>query len=154
MVERCRTRPIAHVAAEMGISRACASKWVNRYRRHGELGLVDRSSVPHHQPTATPSEVLVLIEQLRRTHKWSASRIAFELAQAGTAITRRTVSRHLAELERALAWIVHRGNRRLRYIGTIKNDAWLHTRAAALNLHAANQPRAHPHERHLASRPV
>lgn len=38
LVERCRTRPIAHVAAEMGISRACASKWVNRYRRRGELG--------------------------------------------------------------------------------------------------------------------
>ncbi|MGW7328268.1 IS1182 family transposase, partial [Streptomyces sp. NPDC054840] len=36
-------------------------------------------------------------------------------------------------VERAVAWIVHRGNRRLRYIGTIKNDAWLHTRAAALN---------------------
>lgn len=31
LVERCRTRPIAHVAAEMGISRACASKRVNRY---------------------------------------------------------------------------------------------------------------------------
>ncbi|MGW5925348.1 transposase [Streptomyces anulatus] len=44
------------------------------------------------------------------------------------------MSRHLAELERAVAWIVHRGNRRLRYIGTSKNDAWLHTRAAALNL--------------------
>ncbi|GGT42777.1 hypothetical protein GCM10010176_102870 [Nonomuraea spiralis] len=27
-----------------------------------------------------------------------------------------------------------RGSRRLRYIGAIKNDAWLHTRAAALNL--------------------
>lgn len=26
LVQRCRTRPIAHVAAEMGISRACASK--------------------------------------------------------------------------------------------------------------------------------
>lgn len=37
-------------------------------------------------------------------------------------------------VERAVAWIVHRGNRRLRYIGTIKNDTWLHTRAAALNL--------------------
>ncbi|MGW7315760.1 transposase [Streptomyces sp. NPDC054865] len=36
-------------------------------------------------------------------------------------------------VERAVAWIVHGGNRRLRYIGTIKNDAWLHTRAAALN---------------------
>jgi Transposase DDE domain./Transposase domain (DUF772). len=37
-------------------------------------------------------------------------------------------------VERAVAWIVHRGNRRLRYRGTIKNDTWLHTRAAALNL--------------------
>lgn len=26
LIERCRNRPIAHVAAEMGISRACASK--------------------------------------------------------------------------------------------------------------------------------
>ncbi|WP_433237794.1 IS1182 family transposase [Streptosporangium sp. CA-135522] len=39
-----------------------------------------------------------------------------------------------APVERGVAWIVARGNRRLRYIGAIKNDAWLHTRAAALNL--------------------
>ena len=32
LVERCKTRPIAHVAAEMGISRATASKWVHRHR--------------------------------------------------------------------------------------------------------------------------
>ncbi len=37
-------------------------------------------------------------------------------------------------VERAVAWLVHRGNRRLRYIGATKNNAWLHTRAAALNL--------------------
>ncbi|MET8160590.1 IS1182 family transposase [Sphaerisporangium sp. NPDC005289] len=37
-------------------------------------------------------------------------------------------------VERAIAWIVDHGGRRLRYIGTIKNNAWLHTRAAALNL--------------------
>ncbi|WP_442812999.1 IS1182 family transposase [Streptomyces sp. NBC_01343] len=37
-------------------------------------------------------------------------------------------------VERAVAWIVHHGNRRLRYRGTISNNAWLHTRAAALNL--------------------
>jgi len=35
--------------------------------------------------------------------------------------------------ERSIAWLV-RGNRRLRYRGTTKNNAWLHTRAAALNL--------------------
>ncbi|MFC4063285.1 IS1182 family transposase [Planomonospora corallina] len=37
-------------------------------------------------------------------------------------------------VERAVAWVVAGGNRRLRYIGTIKNDAWLRLRAAALNL--------------------
>jgi transposase len=37
-------------------------------------------------------------------------------------------------VERAVAWLVHHGNRKLRYRGTLKNDTWLHTRAAALNL--------------------
>ncbi|WP_433258989.1 transposase [Streptosporangium sp. CA-135522] len=37
-------------------------------------------------------------------------------------------------VERGVAWPVAHGNRRLRYLGTIKNNAWLHTRAAALNL--------------------
>ncbi|MGW7383890.1 transposase [Streptomyces sp. NPDC054794] len=37
-------------------------------------------------------------------------------------------------VERAVAWLVQHGNRRLRYRGTIDNNAWLHTRAAALNL--------------------
>ncbi|MFV2179324.1 transposase, partial [Actinomadura sp. LOL_011] len=37
-------------------------------------------------------------------------------------------------VERAVAWLVHRGNRRLRHRGTIAGNAWLHTRAAALNL--------------------
>lgn len=98
LVQRCQTRPIAHVAAEMGISRACASKWVNRYRRHGELGLYDRSSAPHRQPTATREEVVTRIERLRRTHKWSAARIAFELTTTGTPVSRRTVTRYLAQL--------------------------------------------------------
>ena len=37
-------------------------------------------------------------------------------------------------VERGVAHLVARGARRLRYLGVIKNDAWLHTRAAALNL--------------------
>ena len=37
-------------------------------------------------------------------------------------------------VERAVAWLVARGNRRLRYHGTAANDRWLHHRAAALNL--------------------
>ena len=98
LVHRCQTRPISHVAAEMGISRSCASKWVHRYRRHGELGLLDRSSAPHRQPTATSAGVLTQIEQLRRARKWSASRIAFELNLDGHVVSRRTVTRHLHHL--------------------------------------------------------
>ncbi|MGF6886791.1 transposase [Nocardia sp. GAS34] len=98
LVQRCQDRPIAHVAAEMGISRQCASKWVNRFHRFGELGLLDRSSAPGRQPTATPVEVLVRIEQLRRDRKWPARRIASELAVEGQLVSVRTVSRHLARL--------------------------------------------------------
>ena len=40
---------------------------------------------------------------------------------------------HRPMVERTIAWLT-RGNRRLRYRGTTKNDHWLHHRAAALNL--------------------
>jgi transposase InsO family protein len=98
LVRRCQTRPIAHVAAEMGISRACASKWVNRHRQYGALGLQDRPSVPHGQPTATPPAVVARIEELRRDRKWSARRIRVELGNEGVSISVRTVGRVLARL--------------------------------------------------------
>ena len=98
LIQRCQTRPIAHVAAEMGISRQCASKWVNRYRRFGESGLLDRPSVPHRQPTTTAARLVARIETMRRDRKWSARRIAHELAGDGVTISVRTVSRQLAHL--------------------------------------------------------
>lgn len=98
LVERCKTRPIAHVAAEMGISRACASKWVNRWRRHGDAGLRDRPSSPHRSPNVTPVWVIEEIEIWRRERKWSAQRITDELADLGFTINRRTVTRHLTRL--------------------------------------------------------
>jgi transposase InsO family protein len=42
--------PAAHVAEQLGISRATAYKWVRRYRAEGEAGLLDRSSRPHRSP--------------------------------------------------------------------------------------------------------
>ncbi len=41
---------------------------------------------------------------------------------------------HRPMVERSIAWLVHGGNRRVRYRGVPKNDHWLHHRAAALNL--------------------
>jgi len=98
LIQRCQSRPIAHVAAEMGISRACASKWVNRWRREGAAGLHDRSSTPRRQPTASPPEVVARIEAWRRERKWSARRIAHELERRDAPVSVRTVSRILERL--------------------------------------------------------
>ncbi|WP_206700282.1 leucine zipper domain-containing protein, partial [Actinomadura sp. RB99] len=55
LVERVRVqgRPVAHVAREMGVSRQCAHRWVQRYDAHGPAGLHDRSSRPHRTPGRT-----------------------------------------------------------------------------------------------------
>lgn len=98
LAERCRIDPISYVAAEMGISRATASKWINRYKQFGKLGLYDRSSSPIRQPTATPGHLVKTVEGMLRKHKWSASRHAFKLNQSGTPVSRRTVNRLLVQL--------------------------------------------------------
>jgi hypothetical protein len=61
LVQGCKTRPIAHVAA----------------------GLLHRPSVPHRQPTATPAEVVARVKRLRRNHKHSARRIVLRLEADG-----------------------------------------------------------------------
>ena len=42
--------------------------------------------------------------------------------------------KHRPLVERSIAWLVANGNRKVRYRGVTKNNAWLHTRTAALNL--------------------
>lgn len=69
-------RPIAHVADELGISRQTAYKWWGRWRRHGDVGLVDRSSHPRSCPTRTSRRLERRVEQLRRTRKLGPARIA------------------------------------------------------------------------------
>ena len=66
LVLRCRHRPIAHIAAEAGVSRQCLGKWVARYREHGEAGLHDRSSAPAQRPTQTPVAVVEQIAVMRK----------------------------------------------------------------------------------------
>jgi len=41
---------------------------------------------------------------------------------------------HRPMVERSIAWLVAGSNRRVRYRGVMKNNAWLHNRTAALNL--------------------
>ena len=98
LVQRCSYRPIAHVAAEAGVSRQCLSKWVGRYRHDGEAGLNDRSSAPSRRPTQLDPQIVAEIERLRRTRKWSARLIAVELNEGGHCISAATVGRWLVRL--------------------------------------------------------
>ncbi|MEV6948697.1 helix-turn-helix domain-containing protein [Streptomyces sp. NPDC051172] len=51
-MERCRTRPIAHAAAEAGVSCACLSTWKSQYDTHGEAGLQEaQASRDPHRPS-------------------------------------------------------------------------------------------------------
>jgi transposase InsO family protein len=98
LIQRCKHRPIAHVAAEAGVSRQCLSKWKNRYEQLGEVGLIDRSSVPHASPTQLPAVVVARIEALRRARKLPARLIAIELAGEGVVVSKAAVARWLVRL--------------------------------------------------------
>jgi transposase InsO family protein len=91
-------RPIAHVAAEAGISRQCLSKWYSRWVEDGEDGLVDRSSQPHGSPNRTSRQVTARIRQLRCDRKLGPARIAHELLAEGIRIAASTVHRVLVRL--------------------------------------------------------
>lgn len=95
LVRRCASRPIAHVAAEAGVSRQCLSKWVHRYRDGGDQALLDRSSAPKRRPTRTPQPTIDRIVDLRKRRRWSARTIASHLDDEGTSISTATVTRHL-----------------------------------------------------------
>jgi transposase InsO family protein len=64
VVEQGWTLTKAAAAAEVSVR--TARKWVRRYQSEGEAGLLDRSSVPHRQPTRTEEGRVQAIAALRR----------------------------------------------------------------------------------------
>lgn len=98
-------RPVAHVAAEAGISRRCLAKWYARWRAHGEDGLLDHSSRPTTSPARTSEDIADLVEALRRQTKHGPARLATDLQRLhGITLAPATVHRVL----------VRRGLNRLR----------------------------------------
>jgi transposase InsO family protein len=83
---------LREAAAERGLSRQSAAKWVHRYRQSGANGLADRSSRPHRSPRRIPPEIAEHVGQLRRERKTGV-----QIAQL-TGLSRATVSRILTRL--------------------------------------------------------
>jgi len=69
-------RPVAHVAAELGCSRATGHKWLARWRVEGDAGLADRPSRAHRLPGKTPPEQEARVCALRTARKLRPRRLA------------------------------------------------------------------------------
>ena len=92
IVERVAAgRPVAHVAAELGVSRQTAYRWVRRFRSGGTDALFDRSSRPSRSPNRTTDDREVAVLAARRELRQGPLRLA-----AVTGVPARTISRILA----------------------------------------------------------
>jgi transposase InsO family protein len=86
-------RPVSHIAAELGVSRQCAHRWVRRFRQQGMAGLADRSSRPHRCPRRTPPEVEEAVIALRcsrrRGQDWIGAELGLPARTVSTILRRR-----------------------------------------------------------------
>jgi transposase InsO family protein len=94
MVERVAAGwPPAHVAEQLGVSRATVYKWLRRYRQGGEAGLVDRSSRPLHSPNRLPARIERRVLAARRRRHRGAVVLAAELNLHASTVGR-VLARH------------------------------------------------------------
>jgi transposase InsO family protein len=94
MVERVAAGwPAAHVAEQLGISRATVYKWLRRHTEGGDAGLADRSSRPAHSPIRTPARVEKRVLAARRRRQRGAVVLAAELGMNPSTVGR-ILARH------------------------------------------------------------
>jgi transposase InsO family protein len=71
--------PAAHVAEQLGVSRATVHKWLRRFAEGGETGLADRSSRPVRMPSRTSHKIEKRVLAARRRRKRGAVVLGAEL---------------------------------------------------------------------------
>jgi transposase InsO family protein len=93
--------PAAHVAEQLGVSRATAYKWVRRYRTEGEPGLFDRSSRPNRSPRRLSDAVEAEILEARFRIRYGPDRLGPLLGRPPSTVHRVLVRRGLSRLRDA-----------------------------------------------------
>jgi transposase InsO family protein len=78
---------LAAAAEAAGVSERTAAKWIARWRREGEAGLLDRSSAPRRRPRRLARDRVAAIEALRRL-RMTAAEIAECLSMALSTVSR------------------------------------------------------------------
>lgn len=93
--------PAAHVAEQVGVSRATAYKWVRRYRAEGEAGLLDRSSRPHRSPRRLSEAAEAEILEARSRVRYGPDRLGPLLGRPPSTVHRVLVRRGFNRLRDA-----------------------------------------------------
>lgn len=93
--------PAAHVAEQLGISRATAYKWVRRHRAEGPAGLEDRSSRPRHSPRRVSPAVEAEILAARATWRYGPDRLGPLLGRPASTVHRVLARRGVSRLRDA-----------------------------------------------------
>ncbi len=110
-------RPVAHVAAEMGVSRQTAHRWVTRFATEGVPGLADRSSRPHHSPARTPAGIETRVLRARAARRgpvWIGRELGLPASTVGRILRRHQVPL-LRDLDRLTGIPVRTRSSDLRY---------------------------------------
>ncbi|HSK16158.1 MAG TPA: IS481 family transposase [Gaiellaceae bacterium] len=87
---------LAAAAAAAGVSERTGWKWVDRFRREGEAGLADRSSVPRSVPSRTPAvreQLILQLRELRFTTPEIAETLGMPLSTVGAVVSRNGLGR-------------------------------------------------------------
>lgn len=75
------------ICNDFGISRKTGYKWIHRFEREGEKGLIDRSKAPNIQNQKTKEEIVnQIIETKQRYDKWGPKKISAYLEQKETSV--------------------------------------------------------------------
>ncbi|SOB85720.1 IS481 family transposase [Streptomyces sp. 1331.2] len=103
--------PLRRAAERFQVSPTTAKRWADRYRAHGEAGMSDRSSRPHHSPRRTPTRTERRIIKVRVLRRWGPARIAY-LLRLNPATVHRVLTRYrlarLTHLDRATGRVIRR----------------------------------------------
>ncbi|NKZ02148.1 IS481 family transposase, partial [Nocardiopsis alborubida] len=106
--------PLRRAAARFQVSPTTARRWADRYHEHGEAGMHDRPSRPHHSPRRTPTRRERRVIKLRVLKRWGPARIAGHLGMHASTVHRiltRYRTPRLSHLDRATGRCVRRYER-------------------------------------------
>jgi transposase InsO family protein len=87
---------LTELCKEFGISRPTGYRWLERYHKHGVLGIEELSRRPKHSPRASAEQIVEQVLALRKIYPdWGARKLQVLLERQGVPVAVRTVHRIL-----------------------------------------------------------